>query len=250
MTKLSVVIITKNEAHNIKRCITSCMPLQAEILVLDSQSTDQTVAIAESLGATVHKVDWQGYGATKNQGAAIAQHDWILSLDADEALNEGLQKSIVDAIENPKNVSGYWLRRSLVFLGKTLYYGAVRHETRLRLYNKIHLEWNLKKVHEDIVTKENITATFGELQGSLLHYSYTDLQDMKRRLDRYAQLSAQELKSKSSVNLYLKRILNPLISFIKNYVFNLGFADGKLGYVFAREQARYVKNKYKYALMR
>ena len=248
MIKLSIVIITKNEARNIERCIKSCLPLKAEIIVLDSKSADGTVAIAKSLGATVHTVDWQGYGATKNHGAKLAAYDWVLSLDADEAINDGLQKSILERIELEGEVSAYWLKRSLVFLNKPLHFGAVRNETRLRLYNKNELQWNLKSVHEDLVPKKKVNTAYGELQGSLLHYSYTDLADMKSRLDKYAQLSAKELKSKSKLSLSIKRIFNPMISFIKNYIINMGFVDGKLGYVFAREQAHYVRKKYRYAL--
>ena len=245
---ISVVIITKNEAHNIARCIESCLPLKAEIIVLDSNSTDNTVAIAQGLGARVEQVEWKGYGPTKNYGAEIGSNDWILSLDADEALNEGLQNSIIEITKDSKEVSAYWMRRSLVFLGKTLHYGAVRHETRLRLYNKNLLHWDDKNVHENLVPKNNKDHTYGELQGALLHYSYTDMQDMKMRMDKYAQLSANQLKNKSALTLHIKRILNPLTSFFKNYILNMGFADGRLGYLFAREQANYVFKKYNYAI--
>jgi len=248
MTKLSVVIITKNEEHNIRRCIQSCLALNAEILVLDSHSTDDTVRIAESLGAQVHSIDWIGYGATKNQGANLAQNDWILSLDADEALNEGLQKAIAERVKLGMEVSGYWLKRSLVFGEKILHFGAVRNEFRLRLYNKNDMEWNLKSVHEDLTSKKNTPLVYGELQGCLLHYSYSDLKDMRMRLDKYARLSAQDLKKKSKINLRINRMVNPIVSFIKNYIFRLGLFDGKVGYLFAKEQANYVRNKYRYAL--
>lgn len=245
---ISVVIITKNEAHNIGRCIESCLALNTEIIVLDSYSTDSTVSIAENLGAKVVQVDWKGYGPTKNYGAEIASNDWIFSLDADEALDEELQQSVLEFINSNPNRAAYWLSRSLVFFDKILKYGAVRGEKRLRLYHRKQLEWNDKSVHEELVKKKDVPAFFGELEGSLLHYSYTDLADMKIRMDQYALLSAENLKHKPKAILRLKRLLNPVVSFFKNYIINMGFADGNLGFVFAREQAIYVYKKYSYAL--
>lgn len=244
----SVVIITKNEAHNIGRCIESCLALSPEIIVLDSHSTDGTVQIAQKLGARVVDVDWKGYGPTKNYGAQLATNDWILSLDADEALDNELQQSVLKFIKNPKKVSACWLSRSLVFFDKLLKYGAVHGEKRVRLYNRNELKWNDKSVHEDMEPFNGKIVTYGELDGNLLHYSYIDLADMKMRMDKYALLSAENLKQKSVMTLQIKRLLNPLVSFIKNYIFKMGFVDGKLGYVFAREQALYVFKKYNYAL--
>ncbi len=245
---LSVVIITKNEEHNIERCIRSCLSLNAEILVLDSQSTDQTVSIAEGLGAQVHSIEWRGYGATKNHGAALAQHNWILSLDADEALDENIQKNILEAVQET-SVTGYWLRRSFIFNGKQLFYGALKNEKRLRLYQKDHMHWNLNAVHEDLVSKKNaIEPVLGTLQGGILHYSYRDLDDMRKRLNKYAALSAQKLAHKSAIYLKLKKAFAPTFSFLKNYVVRKGFLDGKEGLVFAKEQAQYVRKKYQFAL--
>ena len=246
---LSIVIITKNEEHNIERCIKSCLPLQAQIIVLDSQSTDNTVAIAEGLGASVHSVEWQGYGATKNQGAQLAQHEWILSLDADEALDVSLLENIKQVIDTEDGLAGYWMHRSFIFNGQQLFYGALKNERRLRLYDKRKMHWNLNSVHEDLVAKDNsIEWAYGELQGSLLHYSYKNLEDMKNRLDRYAKLSAERLSTKGKMYLVLKKIFAPSFSFLKNYIARKGFLDGRNGLLFAQEQARYVRNKYKYAL--
>jgi glycosyltransferase involved in cell wall biosynthesis len=223
--------------------------LKAEILVLDSHSTDGTVRIAQDLGATVHKIDWKGYGATKNEGARLAKNDWILSLDADETVNEALQNALLDEEKFDKELTGFWLRRSLVFLGKTLIFGAVKNEFRLRLYNKNYLKWDLKAVHESLVPKQKGALSYGELQGCLLHYSYRDENDMVERLDKYARLSTDELSSKSRLYLQFKKTFAPTFSFIKNYFFKKGFADGRQGKIFAKAQAAYVKKKYDYALL-
>ncbi len=249
MAKLSVVIITKNEAHNIERCINSCLPLQAEIIVLDSHSTDNTVQIVKRLGAQVHLIDWNGYGATKNHGAKLATHDWILSLDADEALDENLQKNILETLHSEDNFYGYWLRRALIFNGQQLTHGAVKNEKRLRLFNKKFLQWNLNEVHEDLEKiNENQAVFYGQLEGKILHYSYKNELDMEKRLDKYAKLSAQKLSSKSTVYLKLKKYFAPKFSFIQNYYFKKGYQDGTNGRLFAKAQARYVRKKYSYAL--
>lgn len=246
---LSIVIITKNEEHNIRRCIQSCLPLGAEVLVLDSSSTDDTVYIAKELGAKVIDVDWKGYGATKNIGAAQASNDWILSLDADEELNEALQDAVKIAVENETGVQGYWLRRTMVYNGKNLNFGAVRNERRLRLYKKSRLHWNNSVVHELLEPIEkSANLPFGELQGSLLHYSYTDAQDMGNRLDKYARLGAQKYSKKGKAYLYFKRFVNPKFSFINNYFFRMGFVEGKEGFEFAKALASYTFKKYDYAL--
>jgi glycosyltransferase involved in cell wall biosynthesis len=249
MTNLSVVIITKNEAHNIERCITSCLPLDAQIIVLDSHSTDNTEQLAKNLGAQVHKVDWKGYGATKNEGAHLAKNNWILSLDADEALDENLQKNIIQTLKEEKDLAGCWLYRSFIFNDKQLLYGALKNEKRLRLYNKIKMQWNLDSVHEDLEPiDKSIDWPTATLQGSLLHYSYKNIEDMRERLDKYAQLSAEKLHQKSTFYLSLKKIVAPSFSFLKNYFFRLGILDGKEGFIFAKEQANYVRKKYAYAI--
>ncbi len=244
---ISVVIITKNEEENIARCIKSCQALHAEIVVLDSYSTDNTKKIAEDLGARVIEVDWQGYGTTKNNGALRAKNDWILSLDADEEVSPQLAGSIIDAFKNDHNVIGYWIKRSLILRGKELILGAVRNEQRLRLYNKKHVQWNNNIVHEDLeAIDKNSDYGYGQLNGTLRHYSYKNLQDMRLRLDKYAQLSAQEMHKKNKKVSASKKWFNSTFYFIKNYIFLLGFIDGLAGFQLAFEQAKYVYKKYYY----
>lgn len=249
MTKLSVVIITKNEEENIARCIASCQPLGAEIIVLDSHSTDKTATIAENLGAQVYAVEWKGYGATKNEGAALAKHDWILSLDADEAIDEQLQNSIKEAMLTEKKVAAYWISRCLIFRGQTMRHGAVKNESRLRLYHKNKMQWNLEEVHETLEFRDaNKRAYYGTLEGGIAHNSYRNLEDMHARLDHYARLGAKKIMHKGKLYLALKKLIAPSFSFIKNYVFKKGYADGAQGKLFAQAQARYVYNKYAFAL--
>lgn len=244
---ISIVIITKNEEANIARCIQSCNQLKAEVLVLDSQSTDNTIRIAEQLGARVVQTDWQGYGATKNNGALLANNDWILSLDADEELSPQLAGSIIDSFNKEHDQIGFWIKRSMILRGKELAFGAVRNEWRLRLYNKKHVQWNNNMVHEDLaLIDKNLEYGFGQLQGHLRHYSYKNVQDMRARLDKYAQLSANEMHKKNKKVSSLKKWVNSSFYFIKNYILLFGFMDGMAGLQLAFEQAKYVFKKYSY----
>ena len=182
-------------------------------------------------------------------GAAMATNDWILSLDADEVLDETLQKGIPEALINEQGFAGYWLYRVLIFEGKKLFYGAYKNEKRLRLYRKSKMQWNENIVHETLDTIiKNADYPYGELQGSLLHYSYTSKEDMIERLEKYARLSAEKLASKSKFYRWLKLIFSPTITFLKNYIFRLGFLDGRLGFVLAAAQAGYILKKYSYSL--
>lgn len=245
MIKLSIVIITKNEEENIARCLKSCLPLHAEIIVLDSGSSDNTVRIAESFGAQVLKVVWQGYGPTKNVGALKAKHNWILSLDADEALDDSAVQSMNKIFESEPDADAYTIRRFLVIGSKRLHFGALLNEKRLRLYNKNIFHWNHKKVHEDVqLIKSKTTFKVGTIDGSILHYSYKNEKDMRERLNTYAQLIADDRRQNGKTASIWKSMLNPAFSFIKNYFFRGGFLDGYNGFLFAKEQARYVYKKY------
>jgi len=249
MTQVSVVIITKNEAENIGRCIQSCQNLNAEILVLDSQSEDDTVTIATNLGAVVHSIDWLGYGATKNKGADLAKHKWILSLDADEALDEVLQNEITDALSQENKAAAYWLSRTFIFDNKKIKHGAYKNEKRLRLYDKTKMRWNNVAVHESLeaIDKTKNLKT-DNVNGTLLHYSYKNEEGMEARLEKYARLSAKKLSAKGSGYLQLKKILSPGFSFVKNYLLKGGCLDGKSGFILAKAQARYIRKKYQYTL--
>lgn len=248
---LSVVIISKNEAHNIERCIRSCLALKAEIIVWDSASTDATPRLARILGAKVIDGDWQGYGATKNNAAMAASNDWILSLDADEALDNELALTIQQLKYESTPMVGFWLARVFIFQGKKLRFGALRNEKRLRLYNRNYMKWNLNDVHETLVNIDpDLDLKIGSLKGHILHYSYTDHADMKQRLDKYARLGGQQFAGHNITKLRLKKYLSPVFSFAKNYIMLLGFLDGKAGYLFACEHARYIFKKYTYALER
>lgn len=245
MLPISVVIIASNEEHNIERCICAVKSLCDEVLVAVNQCTDQTVAIAHRAGARVIEVEWKGYSTTKNEVNLLAKHDWILSLDADEVVNEELCNSIRTVFEKkPSPDNAFYLKRRLVYNNQVLKHGAVCNEFRLRLFHKHTAAWNQNKVHEDLEFKVRVKKNY--LSGFALHYSYRDVEDHRIRSEKYAKLFAQYLFDQGKTSPWYKRTFSPLFGFVKNYIFRLGFLDGYNGLRYALQEIQYTRNKYKW----
>lgn len=243
MPLFSVVVLTKNEEKNILRCIQPWLHV-AEVIVVDSGSTDCTRSIAEEAGAHVYITEWMGYGPTKNHGNALASHDWILSLDADEVANPELVADVcahMSVEQHEKNV--FSIRRIMVYMERKLNYGSCRNEFRVRLFNRRYVTWTDQAVHEELLLPTQTTPQL--LQGFVLHYSYANTNDHWQRLQRYAALSAEEMKRKGRRSTWVKQYLSPLFGFIKNYFFRLGFLDGAPGWIYARHEFRYQTLKYR-----
>ncbi len=241
---LSIVLISKNEEKNIASCLEACKSLSNDIWLIDSFSTDKTIEIAEKYKVNIRQQKWVGYAATKNLGNAFCKNDWILSIDADEFLQEELIKEIdkIDFETCTKN-NVYYLKRKLIFLNKILQYGAVANEFRPRIFNRQKVVWNNSAVHEElefkIKTEKEIKII---LNGFMLHNSFRNKADYKEKMNRYALLSAENKKPN-----VLKLILSPLVNFIKNYFFRMGFLDGKAGFEFAYYLSFYTFKKYREA---
>lgn len=243
MPSFSILILTKNEEKNIARCLKPLLDLSDDVILLDNGSTDATKDIALALSAKVQLLQWEGYAMTKNKGHAFAKYDWILSLDADEEINEELKTEIKElfakdiAVEN-----AFLLRRKMVFGTQILHHGSLSNEYRLRLFNKNIAHWNNAEVHEDI--RFDKPAQIHKLKGYIKHYSYDTTAAHRLKLEHYAQLSAQQMFAKAKPSSFIKRHISPLFGFIKNYIFRAGFLDGKLGYAYARNEMWYVSRKY------
>lgn len=239
-TPISVVLITKNEEHNITRCITACKQLTDDIWVVDSGSIDNTIMIAQQLKAHVKSTHWQGYGATKNEGNNTAKHDWILSIDADEELTQALIQEIKTLFNKPLSEQNvYAIKRQLVYCGKVLKHGAVSNEYRIRIFNKKHNAWNLNPVHEELILLPPQKVV--RLKNTMLHHSFNSVAQHAQKMQRYATLFNQQQDKKN----VLKKWISPLFNFVKDYIFRGGFLDGKEGWWFAQQNYRYTQQKYK-----
>ncbi len=221
--KISAVVITLNEEHNIANCIKSLKQVANEIIIVDSGSIDDTVNISEKLGATVYIKNWEGYGKTKNFGHSKATFNYILSLDADEVLSTQLKNSIV-RIKDEGLSGAYSFNRLTNYCGSWIKHCGWYPDTKVRLFNKKEAFWNEAEVHEELVLKTKVPIK--NIDGDILHYSFNSVKTHKEKVKKYALLSARKMKEKNKLTLVAKTLTNPIIRFIRTYVFQLGFMDG------------------------
>jgi len=276
---LSVVIITNNEEANIGRTLASVQPLisdgKGEVIVVDSGSTDRTVEIAKSFGAKVFVEEWKGYAAQKNSAIDKATGDWILSLDADEEVSADLLQALRDALEGLERVSdlskqadvhpftvddatsdleyhigikldgefaGLWIPRKNEFLGRWIKHGGFWPDAKLRLFRNGTGRFESRAVHEDA----RVTGETGRIRyGSIFHHSYPTLSDYIDHMNRYSSLGAEMAVANGKARFSVVNIvLRPLATFIYNYIFRLGFLDGREGLLLHLYHAVYVSWKY------
>jgi glycosyltransferase involved in cell wall biosynthesis len=240
---ISAVVICKNEEQNIARCIKSLQQVTNDIVVVDSGSIDNTIAIAESLGARCFYHAWEGYSNQKNYGNSLALHDYIISIDADEEISEGLAKSINVEMKNPDR-DAYELNFLTSYQNKFVYYGSWNPDRHVRIFKKSKISWGEAGVHEELILKG---AVVKRLKGYIHHYTAHSRQYYRTKLTRYAQEFAHNKQCKNQRSLALKKYISASFRFIKDYVFYRGFLDGKAGLDIALEEARYTYLKYKWS---
>ncbi|MEM1218987.1 MAG: glycosyltransferase family 2 protein [Bacteroidota bacterium] len=237
---ISAVVIALNEAENLPLSLPPLLRVAQEVLVVDTGSTDQTIAIARSLGARVIETPWLGYSATKNWANKQAQYNWILSIDADEVLSPELETSILQWSPRPKTV--YSLDRLNYYCGQAIYHSGWYPDWKVRLFDRQSVQWEGNYVHEDLaipVGKQTLN-----LIGKLHHYSYQNSQDHWERIERYAHLSAQKLLAKGKTKVTFKRLFSPTARFLRTLILKRSFLDGKAGWTIAVRNAYMVRRKY------
>ena len=242
MNKVSAVIITKNEERNLARCLQSLQGVADELLIIDSFSEDRTRSIAEEYGARVIQKEWMGYGPTKNFGNENANFDYILSLDADEALSEKLAAAII-AEKNELTRPAYSMNRLLNYCGSWIRHGGFYPDRKTRLFDRRIFKWNDEHVHEALIPHtKGLRKEIKHLNGDLYHYSYHSVSDHVERINRYSSLAAESLVSRKA--LRLRMICNPLWRFFSRYILKAAFLDGHAAYLLCRIQAFEVYLKY------
>jgi len=247
---LSVAIITKNEETNLARTLAS-VQFAGQIAVLDSGSTDRTIEIARAANATVYEEPWQGFAAAKNSAIAKCTGAWVLSLDADEELTPELQEEIRGLLRSDPPADAYFIRRRNFFLGRWIKHGGFYPDPKLRLFRRATarfattLRFEERPVHETIAFE----GKTGTLEYDLIHHAYPTLENYIEHMDRYSTLGSELLVSKGRVSrswsaFVCNVILIPKLTFIWNYVFRLGFLDGREGLLLHLYQAAYTSWKY------
>ena len=224
MPKLSVIVITKNEASNIRRALES-VAWADEVIVVDSGSTDGTVDIARAKGAAVSTRAWTGYVDQKNHAAALASNDWVFSLDADERITPALASEVRAVLEAEPRHRGHRVPRVTFHLGRWVRTTDFYPDYQTRLYDRRAARWQGKYVHESV----RVDGELGQLQNELQHYSYRNLSDHLERINQYTTLAARQMHEAGRRAGPLDLLLHPPAAFLRNYVLRRGFLDGTAG---------------------
>ncbi|MBX9852139.1 MAG: glycosyltransferase family 2 protein [Cytophagaceae bacterium] len=228
MVKISGVIITYNEEKNIGRCLDSIKGVVDEIIVVDSFSNDKTEDICKAKGAIFIQHTFEGHIQQKNYALGKATHQYILSLDADEALSQELTQSILEAKKNWQ-ADAYEFNRLLNYCGKWIRHCGWYPDKKVRLIDSTKAKWGGTNPHDKIILTEGAKVSF--LKGDLYHYSYNSIHDHIKQINSFTDIMAREavIKNKKISVLYL--LVSPWIKFIKSYFIQLGILDGYYGFV-------------------
>jgi glycosyltransferase involved in cell wall biosynthesis len=237
----SIVVICKNEGGVINHLLRSAQSVTDDIVLYDNGSTDNTLQVAHQYGVQWYQGLWEGYGKTKSKATRLAKHDWILSLDADEALDEELQKSLAAlSFNNDKTVYRIAFK---TFLGdKLLKWGEWGRDNHIRLFNRNFVQWDDAEVHEKLIIPKE--AQEHKLKGCVLHRTMKDTVEYSHKMVTYALLNAEKYYKQGKKSTPVKRYLAPLFTFLKYYIFQAGFLDGWEGLLCARMTAFYTSLKY------
>ena len=239
--RFSVVIVCKNEEDNIERVLRSVVGLTDDVLVYDNGSTDNTLSVLQQYGVRIHQGEWMGYGKTKRDAVNLAKYNWVLCIDADEALDVELQGALRKlSLADSKMV--YQIKFKNLLGEKHLRWGEWGGDKHIRLFNRKFVNWNEAIVHESLQIPPS--AVIQKLKGAVLHRTMKDTAEYSQKMVKYALLNADKYFQLGKRSSWMKRHLSPAFSFIKHYIFQLGFLDGWEGLLSARMTAFYTFLKY------
>jgi len=225
MTKLTAIIPTGNEVHNIEAVIAS-VDFADEILVVDSYSNDGTFEIAQELATKVIRREFEYPASQKNWAIPQATHEWILLVDADERVTSQLKEEILTLLNqpNPEHIA-YWIGRMNHFMGERVHYSGWRNDKVIRLFKRDFCKYEDKHVHEEIIAN----GTIGFLDSKLYHNTYTTFDNYIVKMNRYATWQAKDYDKKTGKLTPYHFIIKPFWGFFKHYIIQSGFRDGVVG---------------------
>ena len=239
MPRLSVVLITRNEAANVRAALESVRWAE-ERVVVDSGSTDDTARIAAELADRVVTREWEGYGAQKNHATRLAANDWILSLDADERVSPALAAEIRELLRAEPAARGYRIPRVTRYLGRWIRSTDWYPDHQLRLYDRRVAVWNDRLVHESVT----VDGPVGRLRSELEHHAYRDVSHHLATIDRYTTLAARQMRRDGRRAGLVDLVVQPPAAFLRNYVARSGFREGAHGLIVSMLNAGYVFLKF------
>jgi glycosyltransferase involved in cell wall biosynthesis len=242
MYKLTAIIPTGNEIHNIEEVIES-VKFADEILVVDSKSTDGTYEMAMELGVKVIQREFDYHANQKNWAIPQAKHEWILLVDADERVTSELKNEILELLKNPEEeIVAYWIGRINHFMGQRVNFSGWRNDSVIRLFKRDQCLYENKHIHEEIIPNGKV----GKLKNKLYHNTYITFDDYMDKMNRYATLQAKDYDSKTRRITPYHLVIKPFWGFFKHYIIQSGFRDGIVGLAIGYIQAyvifmRYIK---------
>ena len=243
---LSVIVITRNEEAAIRRCLDSVAWAEQRIVV-DHGSSDRTPQIAREAGAQVHVTpDWPGFGPQKNRALALAEGDWVLSLDADEWLSPALAQEIRAAIGGDAPVAAYSLPRRSSYCGRYMRHSGWWPDYVPRLFRRGRARFSDDLIHERLL----VDGPLGRLRGELMHEAFTDLEEVLHKVNSYSTWSAQSLHEKGARAGLGTAVSRGLWSFLRTYLLRGGFLDGREGFMLAVSNAEGTYYKYLKLMLR
>lgn len=243
MPTLSVILITRNEEANLEDCLASLDGIAQQLVVVDANSSDRTLEIAQNYGATIAQPsDWPGFGPQKNRALELATGDWVLSLDADERLTPALKSEILTAIHHNAHIDCFAIPRLSWYCGRFIRHSGWSPDYVDRLFKRGTARFSEDLVHEHLIP----SGAVAKLENPLLHYSFMNYSQVLQKLDRYSTASAEQAFAKGKTATPLKAILHGAWAFIRTYIVRAGFLDGPQGFTLAMSNAqgtyyRYIK---------
>jgi len=245
--KISVIIICKNEEKRIRQCLES-IKWADEIVLLDSGSTDNTLAIAREYTDKIFvNTEWQGFGHQKRLAESHASNDWVLAIDSDEVISEKLHEEIIEAIKSADEKEVFRFNRLTHFCGKYIKHSGWYPDRIVRLYNKKHYHYNNAIVHEAVDCKG---AQITDLKEAFFHYTNDTLEAYINKRNGYALVWAESQYKKGRRTNFVEIILHTFFAFIRHYIFRLGFLDGYHGFLISIIQMQYTFNKYNFLMFK
>ncbi|WP_114638938.1 glycosyltransferase family 2 protein [Polynucleobacter necessarius] len=230
MPTLSVILITRNEEANLEDCLASLEGIAQQMIVVDTNSTDRTLEIAQKYGATIAQpTDWPGFGPQKNRALDLATQEWVLSLDADERLTPTLRSEILTAIHHNGHIDCFAIPRLSWYCGRFIRHSGWSPDYVDRLFKRGTARFSDDLVHERLIPQGQVA----KLKNPILHFSFMNYSQVLQKLDRYSTASAQQAYSKGKTSNPLKAVLHGLWAFIRTYIIRAGFLDGAQGFALA-----------------
>ncbi len=230
MPTLSVILITRNEEANLDDCLASLEGIAQQIVVVDTNSSDRTLEIAQKYGATLSQpADWPGFGPQKNRALDLAKEEWVLSLDADERLTPALKSEILTVIHHSAHVDCFAIPRLSWYCGRFIRHSGWSPDYVDRLFKRGTARFSDDLVHERLIPN----GTVAKLENPMLHYSFMNYSQVLQKLDRYSTASAEQAFAKGKTSSPLKAVLHGTWAFFRTYILRAGFLDGPQGFALA-----------------